>query len=87
MVNRIIKNAKFDSTLEDSYLYQELIHVDYDLLEEIHPEDIKSIISKMVNSSFTYVCYERPDLLGKKILYSDHKISDELTFFIRSCCS
>lgn len=82
---RIIRNVKFNSTLADSYQYNELKSDMYNLLEEIKPEELDSLISTFVNSSYSYCCYERPDLLGKVITCSDHKIADELTFFLRSC--
>lgn len=82
---RIIRNVKFNATLADSYQYQELKTEMYNLMEEIRPEELDSLISTFVNSSYSYCCYERPDLLGQIINYSDHKISDELTFFLRSC--
>lgn len=82
---RIIRNVKFNSTLTDSYQYQELKSSMYNLLEEIKPEELDSLISTFVNSSYSYCCYERPDLLGKIINCSDNKVSDELTFFLRSC--
>lgn len=82
---RIIRNAKFQSTLDESYLYRDLKDHTYRLLCEIKPDEIDSIISTFTNSSYSYVSYERPDLLGKRIRYSDHKIADEIGFLLRSC--
>ena len=84
MNTRIIKNAKFNESLEEDYQYEELNHSLYNLLNEIKPDEINSLISSFVNSSYTYCCFERPDLLGKKIVYPDMKITNELIFFLRS---
>lgn len=82
---RIIRSSKFNAELEMSYPYNDLKNQMYNLLEEVKPEELDTLISTFVNSSYSYCCYERPDLLGQVISYSDSKISDELSFFLRSC--
>lgn len=81
---RIIRNNKFISKVEESYLYQNLIKNKYDLLQEIKPDYIISLLSTLINTRFTYVSYENPELLGQEIKYSEDKISDELLFFLNS---
>lgn len=81
---RIIRNNKFISKIEESYLYQNLINTKYKLLQQIKPDYILSLLSTLINTRFTYVTYENPDLLGKEIEYSEDKISDELLFFLNS---
>jgi hypothetical protein len=81
---RIIRNNKFISKIEESYLYQNLITNKYNLLQQIKPDYILSLLSTLINTRFTYVTYENPELLGQEILYSEDKISDELLFFLNS---
>lgn len=81
---RIIRNNKFISKIEDSYLYQNLINKKYNLLQQIKPDYILSLLSTLINTRFTYVAYENPELLGKEIIYSEDKISDELLFFLNN---
>lgn len=81
---RIIRNNKFTQKVKDDYLYSELIDVKYRLLESIKPEFILSLLSSLINTRFTFVAFERPDLLGDEIVYSEDKISDEALFFLNS---
>lgn len=81
---RIIRNNKFISKIHESYLYQDLINNKYKLLHEIKPDYIISLLSTIINTTFTYVCYEDHSVLGKEIEYSEDKISDEALFFLRN---
>ena len=81
---RIIRNNKFISKVEESYLYQNLVNTKYKLLQEIKPGYVLLQLSSLINSRFTYVTYENQDLLGEEIKYSENKISDELLFFLNS---
>lgn len=81
---RIIRNNKFIAKIEESYMYNELITKKYALLESIKPESIKQLLSSIVNTRFTYVTWEYPELLGTEIIYPEDKISDELLFFLNS---
>lgn len=81
---RIIRNNKFISKVSESYLYQNLINNKYKLLEQIKPDFLMSLLSTFNNTKFVYVAYENPELLGKEIVYSEDKISDELLFFLNS---
>lgn len=81
---RIIRNNKFIAKIEESYMYQDLIHHKYELLEYLKPDAILSLLSQIINTRFTYVTYEYQELLGTEITYSEDKISDELLFFL-SC--
>ena len=65
-------------------MYNELITKKYALLESIKPESIKQLLSSIVNTRFTYVTWEFPELLGTEIVYPEDKISDELLFFLNS---
>lgn len=84
IVNRMIRNGKFIDKLERSYKYQRMISDDYGLLSEIpgREEFIKSRLSALINSKFTYVTYEEPDLSGTEITYDEEEIADELLDFL-----
>lgn len=81
---RIIRNNKFIAKIEESYMYQNLIENKYRLLGYLKPDAIISLLSSIINTRFTYVTYEYPELIGTEILYSEDKISDELLFFLSS---
>ena len=81
---RIIRNNKFISKVDKSYIYDKLINGKYKNLTKIEPEYIIGLLSSLINSKFTYVAYEADELLGKPIEYSEDKIADELLFFLNS---
>lgn len=81
---KIIRNTKFMTKIQESYLYQNLINNKYRAIHDIKPDLIQKLLSQFINTKFTYVSYEQPDLLGKPIEYSDDRISDELLFFLNS---
>lgn len=80
--SRIIRNSKFIKKIESNTIYQHLINHKYKYLCQIKPDYILSLLSTFINTSFTYVCYENKDLLGKEIEYSEDKIADELLFLL-----
>lgn len=82
--NRIIRNNKFISTLEDDSNYQDLVNNKYKNMCQLNPDFIKSKISPFLNTTFTYVVYEDPSLLGKEISYADNKISSEILLFLKN---
>lgn len=79
---RIIRNNKFIAKIEESSTYHDLLNNKYRLLESIKPDILKQLLSSVVNTRFTYVTYEYPELLGQEIVYPEDKISDELIFFL-----
>ena len=53
------------------------------LLEIPGKEDsIKAKLSTIVNTKFTYVTYEAPELTGTEITYDVESIADELLSFL-----
>lgn len=84
IVNRMVRNSKFIESLENSYKYQRLVNEDYKMLQEIDGKNdfIKSRLSTIINTKFSYVAYEAPELLGKEILYDESQIADELCTFL-----
>ena len=83
-VNRMIRAQKFVDSLEESYKYQRLVDEDYRMLLEIpgKEDSIKAKLSTLVNTKFTYVTYEAPELTGTEITYDVESIADELLSFL-----
>lgn len=79
---RIIRNNKYVSKVESSYLYQEIEKNKYSNLVKIKQEYILSLLSQINNTTFTYVVYEDQNLLGQPIEYNEDKLSDEMLFLI-----
>lgn len=79
---RVIRNNKFKNKIDESYLYNKLKDEKYSHLQEIKPDYILSLLSKFINTRFTYVCYEQPELKDVEIEYNEDKLSDELLFFL-----
>ena len=65
-------------------MYRYLIEKKYKHIQEIKPDVILSLLSSIINTNFTYVVYERQDMLGKPIEYNEDRISDELLFFLKN---
>ena len=68
--------------LEEDIHYNYLCYSEYSLLLEIHPDEIKSIISTLINSRFTYVTPENKELTGTDIDYNEDRIGSEITYFL-----
>ena len=81
--NRIIRNTKFTTSLYEDETYQYLMNHKYSKLSEIRPDDLNRLISSFVNTTFTYVAYEKPEMLGQEIVYDDYEISKQLLDYIR----
>ena len=81
---RIIRNIKFNSKIENNYMYQYLVNEKYKYLEAIKPGYIKGLLSSFINTRYTYCVYEYPELLGEEIIQPEDKIADELLFFLYS---
>lgn len=79
VVNRAIRNSKFKSILAESYKYQRLVNDEYEYLQQIEGKEdiINARLSTLVNTKFTYVTYEEPELRGTVIEYDDYQIADE----------
>ena len=82
MNSRIIRNNKYMNKLEEDIHYNYLCDSEYSLLLEIHPDEIKSIISTLINSRFTYVTPENKELTGTDIDYNEDRIGSEITYFL-----
>ena len=80
---RIIRNNKFLEKVKSSHSYKTLVENKYSNLNEIKEDEIIRILSIFINTSFSYVTYEKPELTGQNIEYSEDRIADELLLFLR----
>ena len=85
IVNRMVRNARFLEKLESSPKYQKLVKDEYSMLLQINGKEdfIKSRLSTLINTRFTYVTYEEPELTGQVIEYDEEEIADELLDFFQ----
>lgn len=85
IVNRMVRNARFLEKLESSPKYQKLVNDEYSMLLQINGKEdfIKSRLSTLINTRFTYVTYEEPELTGQVIEYDEEEIADELLDFFQ----
>lgn len=81
---RIIRNTKFSEDCDNSYIIQDLINKQYNLLEEIDGKSVMMLLSKLNNTVFTYCVYERPDLLETQIDMERANVTDSVGYFLRS---
>lgn len=81
---RVIRNIKFTEKVESSYTFQKLQEENHKYLNFIKPNYGMQLISSLINTRFTYVEYDHPELLDVEITYSDDKIADEILFFLAS---
>ena len=81
---RVIRNIKFTEKVESSYTFQKLQEENHKYLNFIKPSYDMGLVSSLINTRFTYVEYEHPELLGQEITYNDNKIADEMLFFLTS---
>lgn len=80
---RIIRNNKFLEKVKSSHSYKTLVENKYRNLNKIKEDEIIRILSVFINTSFTYVTYEKPEHTGQKIEYSEDRIADEMLLFLR----
>ena len=83
MNTRVIRNNKFLDKVKCSASYQNLIKNKYSNLVKIKENEIMKILSTFINTAFTYVLYEKPEVTGEPIECTEDRISDELLLFLR----
>lgn len=83
MNTRVIRNNKFLDKVKCSASYQSLITNNYSNLNKIKEDEIMRILSTFINTSFTYVLYEKQDVTGQPIECTEDRVSDELLLFLR----
>lgn len=81
---RLLQNTKFINKLEASSVYQNLVNEKYPILKGYSDDKILQIISQTLNTVYTYVEYEHPELTGEIIEFNEDIISDEILNFIDS---
>jgi hypothetical protein len=83
MNTRVIRNNKFLDKVKCSASYQSLITNNYSNLNKIKEDEIMRILSTFINTSFTYVLYEKQDVTGQPIECTEDRVADELLLFLR----
>lgn len=81
---RVIRNIKFTEKVANSYTFKKLQEENHKYLNIIKPDYDMALISSLINTRFTYVEYDHPELLDQEITYNDNKIADEILFFLAS---
>jgi hypothetical protein len=82
--NRMVRNSKLLSKIEEDADYIYLVTQKYRELEELKPGCIKSLLSTFIYTKFTYVSYEEPSLTGKEIIAPEDQICHELIQFLKA---
>lgn len=83
VTNKIIRNGALLQEIEYDPIYIHLITEKYKELEELKPGIIKEFISTMLSTSFTYVVYEDPSLLGQPIVAPERQLAAEVLVFLK----
>jgi hypothetical protein len=78
---RLVRNNRFLSKIKETSAYINLLNNQYKYLLEIEPDYFETIISILINTSFTFVTPEDPEFTGERIIYDEDKISDEIIMF------
>ena len=81
---RLIRNTKFILKVEENSTYKQIQESKYSRLNEVMPNAISMLMSQIINTQFSFVCYEDQSLLGQKIEYNEDLIADEILNFINS---
>ena len=85
LCTRTIQNNKFVYKIQTSSIYAQMVNDKFDTLDDIgKPNLILTMMSTILNSSFTLVDYERPDLYGKKLELNDDLVSEEFLSYLNS---
>lgn len=81
--SRTIRNDKFLTKIETSTIYQSIITDKYSTLTDINKSDlILNLLSTILNTTFTFVDYDRPDMMGTVIELNQDAVSDEFLNFL-----
>lgn len=81
--SRTIHNAKFIEKVENSAIYQNIRNEKFKTINDLGKGDlIINILSTLVNTQFTYIDYDNPDLNGKVIEMDLDVLSQEFLDFV-----
>lgn len=81
---RLIRNNQYQMAVEESSIYDHLNNVTYRRIQEKDKNMLKRILSTFATTTFSYVSYENPELLGKPIEYESYDIASEILYFINN---
>jgi hypothetical protein len=80
---RTIQNTKFLMKIENSSIYQTLMKDKFFTLDELKKSNlILNLLSTVLNTTFTFVDYNSPEILGDKIEINSDIVSDEFLNFL-----
>lgn len=80
---RTIQNNKFVTKVETSDLYQKLVEDKFSTIAEIGKSRlILNMMSSLLNTSFSFVDYDAPELLGEKIEVNPDILCDEFLNYL-----
>ena len=82
MSMRVLQSAKHISELSSAATYQDTMNNKYPALRNFRDDEINTIISRVLNNSFTYVDYEDQSKTGKLIEFNNSIISNDILRFI-----
>lgn len=81
--NKLIRDATVIDAIENDPIYKYLVTDKYRELEERNPGTIMQLIMTVVNTKFTYVVYENPDVLGQPIEAPVQDLAAEMLFLLK----
>ena len=80
---RTIRNDKFISKVKNSDLYQQLMNGKFSTVNEIGKNElIINRLSTLLNTTFTFVDFDHPELLGEKIEINVDMLCDEFLNYL-----
>ncbi|MDD3172144.1 MAG: hypothetical protein PHF63_00495 [Herbinix sp.] len=81
--NRAIQNMKFLGKITTSSVYKNVIENKYSVLTSFEGPDILiRLLSTIINSSFSYVDFDLPEVIGKPIEFNSDVLSDEFLQYV-----
>lgn len=82
MSMRLLQSAKHTNELKSAAIYQDTMNNKYPALINFRDDEFNSIISRVLNNTFTYVDYEDQEKTGTVIEFNNNIISDDILRFI-----
>ena len=82
MSMRLLQSAKHTNELKSAATYQDTMNNKYPSLINFKDDEINSIISRVLNNTFTYVDYEDQSKTGQVIEFNSNIISNDILRFI-----
>jgi hypothetical protein len=80
---RTIQNTKFLSKIETSSIYQSIVKDKFNTIDQIKKNNtILGLLSTILNTTFTIVDYDKPEMTGLPLEVNDDIVSDEFLDFL-----